>query len=301
MKMISLKNSFFALFIVLMTVNTSNAQTNLNNYKYVIVKSQFHFQNEKNEYDLNRLVRFLFRKHGFRVIMEDEALPEDIKSDYCLALNSEVTARGALRTKALVILRNCDNVIVFSSEEGITKEKEFARAYDLAIRKAFESFESLEYEYIPEENSSSEEKEVNASEQTEEAEEEIKELKEEIKELKEKNESVKENSEIVKAEPVKAETTIKLEEPEVVTIAVVEKKIADASMEKVLYNAVAIDNGFEITDNNGQVKYTIFKTGMENIFTLKDKKGIIYKKGDAWVREYVEDNKTIYESLSIKF
>lgn len=299
--MISIKNISCALLLILMTISIGNAQTNLNNYKYVIVESQFHFQNEKNEYDLNRLVRFLFRKHGFRVIMEGEALPEDLRSDYCLALNSEVTARGALRTKALIVLRNCDNEIVFTSEEGITKEKSFDRAYDLAIRNAFESFETLEYEYNPAEKSNSDQKEEKVSEQAEEAQNEIKELKEEIKELKEKNVVVKEQSELVKSESVVPETKVAIEEPEVVAEAVIEKKASEPTPVKAQYTAVPIENGFELTDKNDQVKYTIFKTGMENIFTIKDLKGIIYKKGDAWVREYVEGEKTIYESLFINF
>ena len=102
-------------------------------------------------------------------------------------------------------------------------------------------------------------------------------------------------------EPVKTDPSIKVNDSEKVTIAVVEKNTTDTVMEKVWYKAKAIENGFEILDENDQIKYTIFKTGMDNIFTIKDKNGIVYKKGDLWVREYIENDKTIYESLFIKF
>ena len=116
---------------------TVSAQYNLNDYKYVIVEKQFHFQNEENEYHLNRLVKFQFKKYGFNAIIEGEPLPDDLKSNYCLALNSEVKAKGTLRTKVMITLTDCDNNLVFATAEGVTKEKDYRRTYELGIRKAF--------------------------------------------------------------------------------------------------------------------------------------------------------------------
>ena len=40
------------------------AQHSINDYKYVIVEKQFHFQSEPNKYNLNELTRFLLKKNG---------------------------------------------------------------------------------------------------------------------------------------------------------------------------------------------------------------------------------------------
>jgi hypothetical protein len=214
--------------------------------------------------------------------MEGDAIPEELKSNYCLALTSEVTSKGTLRTKALVTLRNCDNNIVFRSEEGVTKVKEFDRAYDLAIRNAFESFADFKYEYNASNEDHSAEKEVTIVEP------------EKVKEV------VK--AEVKEEEPIKTESIEKVQEPmPVETIEVIEETIEDAKVEKFEYRSVAIENGFEIRDSKGQIKYTIYKSSMDNLFTIKDQKGIIYKKEGVWIREYVEDGETVYESLSIKF
>ena len=62
------------------------AQHSINDYKYVIVEKQFHFQSEPNQYNLNELTRFLLKKNGFRPILESDIFPNDLKSNYCLAL-----------------------------------------------------------------------------------------------------------------------------------------------------------------------------------------------------------------------
>lgn len=137
--------------VLLMSIFCGYAQHNLNDYKYVIVEKQFHFQNEENQYDLNEFVRFLFKKNGFNPILTSDIYPDDLKRDYCLALTSEIKAKGALRTKVYLTLRNCNNEIVFKSE-GVTKEKSFDKAYMKGIRNAFDAFEDIYYVYTPKEN-----------------------------------------------------------------------------------------------------------------------------------------------------
>ena len=80
----------------------------------------------------------LSEKLGFEVLLEGEGLPDELKKDICLALTTDITARGALRTKAIVRLMNCSGELVYQSGDGISKEKEFSRVYQLAIQKAFD-------------------------------------------------------------------------------------------------------------------------------------------------------------------
>lgn len=138
--------------VLLLSVFWGFSQNSLNDYKYVIVEKQFHFQNEEGQYNLNEFVRFLFKKNGFNPILTSDIYPDDLKRDYCLALTSEIKAKGALRTKVYLTLKNCNNEIVFESE-GITKEKSFDKAYMKGIRNAFDAFQDVNYVYTPKESS----------------------------------------------------------------------------------------------------------------------------------------------------
>ena len=55
--------------------------------------------------------------------------------------------------------------------------------------------------------------------------------------------------------------------------------------------------GYDITDANGRVLYSIHPTMEEGIFIIDKLPGIAYKRGKRWVREYVLEKKTVIEPL----
>lgn len=275
-----MKKFILSIIVILSTLFTVNAQYNLNDYKYVIVEKQFHFQNEENEYHLNRLVKFQFKKYGFNAIIEGEPLPDDLKANYCLALNSEVKAKGSLRTKVVITLTDCDNNLVFASQEGITKEKDYKRTYELGIRKAFESFADIGYSYIPNERVTS---------QGGTSKEEVAELKAELAELKKE-----------KAE--KEVETAKEKAEEMVEEKVSEVKETKPVETKLFYKAVSVDNGFELVPSkDGHKALQIYTSGMKDVYFVKGESGVIYQKDGNWGREFVKDGVTVFEPLDIRF
>lgn len=273
-----MKKVFF-IFIVLGSVISAKAQLSLNDYKYVIVEDQFHFQGEPHQYQLNELTRFLFKKHGFNPILDSETFPEDLKANYCLALTSEITTKGVLRTKIFIVLRDCDNNVLFQVE-GSTKEKEFAKAYNMGIRNAFEKFSEIQYTYQPNEAVMSR---GNASK------EEVDALKSEI--------------ETLKAQQVKAETNVKAEVSKTtMTEAAEVSAVVEAKSISKVWIAKSIENGFELkVEGSDKTAYVLQKTGMQDVYRIKGMDGIVYKKDGNWVREYQKDNETIVEVLNIKF
>jgi hypothetical protein len=52
-------------------------------------------------------------------------------------------------TKLTLLLKDCKGNVVFKSKEGISREKEFAPAYSLALRDAFTSLTQAKYVYQP--------------------------------------------------------------------------------------------------------------------------------------------------------
>ena len=44
--------------------------------------------------------------------------------------------------------------------------------------------------------------------------------------------------------------------------------------------------------------YSVHATMFENVYIIEAQSGIIYKRGNSWVREYYQQNKTIIEALN---
>ncbi len=123
---------------------------NLNEYNYVKVPEKFEFLNDKNQYQLNALTAFLFKKYGFKVLYQ-ENFPSQVNP--CEILEADVQKEsGLFRTKLYVTLQNCQNEVIFTSKTGVSREKDFKTAYHEALREAFTSVESLNYSPNAEDN-----------------------------------------------------------------------------------------------------------------------------------------------------
>ncbi|MFT7901145.1 hypothetical protein VBY74_14305 [Tenacibaculum ascidiaceicola] len=138
------------LLIALFITSASFAQKSINSYKYVIVPTQFDFVKGKDKYQTSSLTKFLFNKYGFTALLEDEKLPEEAVNNRCLVLSGDVRDDSSLfTTKSIVELRDCYNKVVFTSQVGRSKEKDYKKAYHEAIRNAFKSVQALKYKFTP--------------------------------------------------------------------------------------------------------------------------------------------------------
>lgn len=125
-------------------------QSVINDYKYVIVPAKFNFLQKEDQYRLNTLTKYLLEKYGFTVYLDSEVLPDELANNNCNKLYADVQSVGNfLTTKLIINLKDCKNRILFSSLEGKSKEKEYAKAYNEALRDAFKAFETLRYKYNP--------------------------------------------------------------------------------------------------------------------------------------------------------
>ncbi|MFD2823087.1 hypothetical protein ACFS5M_05365 [Lacinutrix iliipiscaria] len=273
-----------SIIVLIFITYTSFSQNNVNDYKYVIVPNTFEFLKEADKYRLNTLTKLLFEKYGFIALKEDETLPDDIISNSCLALKSDVLKEsGVFNTKLKVQLKNCKGDIIFTSQLGQSREKKYQVAYTLALREAFNSFEVLNYSY----------KENPAilaygASNTQANNDEIEKLKEEISQLKEEKEKATTEVKVLPKEDV--------HEP--VEVAVTTSEIDDTP--SILY-AQEITNGFQLVDRTPKVIYRIKKTGMNNVFLVEGKQAIIYQLDANWILEYYENQKLKTKMLNIKF
>ncbi|MBI9040611.1 hypothetical protein [Lutibacter sp.] len=144
-----MKKSFLIVTFIMAISAVSYAQkNNLNSYKYILVPAQYEFQKSEDAYQVNSLTKFLFNRAGFTVFMTNETIPAELANNSCMALKAMVVNNsGMLRTKMQLKLVDCYNNVVYLTEEGNSKEKEYQKAYHEAIREAFEEIEALNYEY----------------------------------------------------------------------------------------------------------------------------------------------------------
>lgn len=123
---------------------------NLNQYKYAQVPSKFSFLNAKDEFNLNTLAKMFMEKYNFVTYFDTDNLPDDFLKDSCNKVYVDVISNNTLfKTKLTVVLKDCKNNILFTSAEGSSREKQYAVAYNQALRQAFASLEVLKHQYNP--------------------------------------------------------------------------------------------------------------------------------------------------------
>jgi hypothetical protein len=194
-------------------------------------------------------------------------LPLDLVGNVCGALKAVVVMKGTFKTTAVIKLVDCHSDLVFLSEEGVSKVKEFGKAYNLAIRDASHSFEGLNYKY--------DQKDIDSNSG--------------LKNSDSKTETVAVDMQV--EEETKEATKSPLQSSE------------ESVVEEVSYlTAEVIPNGYKLINSlTLQVEYIIHASDIENTFIIKDKSGIIFKKGNGWVRQYIENERTMLELLEIRF
>jgi len=281
-----MKIKLLTFLITCLMITGASSQSNLNNYKYIIIPKKYDFLKEADKFQLNSLTQFLFNKYGFQAFMEGENYPADLNADRCLALTSNVKEDSSMfKTKLLIELINCNGLTVYTTQVGESREKDFSKSYSESLRNAFKELETINYKYLPTGKvSESVAKETNN--QTEVV-NQIAELKAEIENLKQEKEK-----QVVAINDEPKENVPNVEVPKVT--------VSNENVSGVLY-AQAIENGFQLVDSTPKVVYKIKNTSMENMFLVEGRNATLYKKGDKWIMEYYENNVLKQDSLNIKF
>ncbi len=270
---------YTVLFLLLFSVSTY-AQNTINNYKYVMVPEKFSFLKQPNQYRLNALTKALLEDKGFTVYYEND-LPQEIANNKCSALLVEILEKnGMFSTNLTLLLKDCQNNIVFKSKEGKSREKEFSVSYNLALRDAFSSLDETPYAYVP--TAQSQPQAVITAPI----------VPQQV------------------AVPVTAQPVVNT--PAVAPLAVATpvasqpaEKIVPVSVDNAagtLY-AQATANGYQLIDTTPKKVLTLFKTSVSDYFIANNgtSAGIVFKRNGEWFFEYYKGDSLTSEKLSIKF
>lgn len=256
-----IKKIIFSIFLFL-AINAFSQQKNINNYKYVIIPTQFEWLSSPDKYQVNSLTKFLFKKYGFTAFFTNEGFPKDLSLDRCLALTANIIdGSGMLNIKNSIILRDCSNNIIFTSKEGKSKNKDYKKAYHEAIRKAFVSIQKLNYSYIP---------------------------------VKEQNNVI-----VQKDYPAVVNPGVQVIHKNIIEIKEVIKE-TPKSTENILY-AQPIAQGFQLVNTKPETVFQILKSSRKEFFFIKNKNGVIFKNGNNWIAEYYDKGQLVQKTYQIKF
>ena len=279
--------AFYILSFLLVFHFNSFSQTSVNDYKYIVIPNHYDFLKEKDQYQINSLTKFLFNKYGYEAYMQDEEFPEDLQVNRCLALTADVFEESALlKTKLRIDLKDCNGNVIKSSKVGESREKEYAKAYNSALRNAFETYQHLSYNYQPNASILSKASTTTAVKIITSEQDEITRLKQEIKSLKQDN-----------IESVEVSTPNKVSTPKEIEAT----KIEPTKIKSDALYAQSIENGFQVVDGTPKVVMILLATSAKEVFLVKDKNAVVFKNGNQWMYSEINGNKVKENSLNIKF
>lgn len=136
------------ILLFLLVFGVAYAQ-DINNYQYVVVPKKFDDFKYENSNGLNTSVKLMLIKFGFKAYFPDELLAEGINLNRCDLLIADLNDQSNLMvTKVKVVLKDCNDKVIFQTALGTSREKEHLVSYNQALRAAAKSFETLGYKYI---------------------------------------------------------------------------------------------------------------------------------------------------------
>lgn len=292
-KKFKLMKNFILLLLCAMFGYNGMAQAQLNNYKYIIVPTKFEAFKKANQHQTSTLIKYMLVENGFNAVY-DNAMPIDLMGDRCLGLLLELKDDSSLfTTKVTLVLKDCLSNEVYTTKEGISKEKEYKAAYTEAIKECFQTLTGVGYKYEPE---------ANNDRPTISYKNDVKSVKDEASEsapnpVVQQKATLEEQSykskEPVQSNITKAENMSSMELPNV-------KYQTEGT--GVLY-AQAIANGYQLVDSTPKITLKMYKTSQANVFIASGDvgNGLVLKKGNKWYFEYYEGDKLMGQELNIKF
>jgi hypothetical protein len=257
--------------ILLSCISSFGQKNNLDKYQYIIVSNQFDFLKSSDEYQTSSLTKFLFEKKGFKVFLSNDKFPIALEENRCLALFAAVKDESSMfRVKSSIEVKDCFGKILYTSEAGVSRSKDYKKGYQEAIRNAFDAMIDFEFSYNP----STIEHQSN-------------------------------DGEI--ADKINTDTlAVSLNTiPKAISIADIKeqgvpKDNIKSSISAVLY-AQSIENGFQLINKKPEVVFVILSTSRTDFFIIRDKNGVFYKNGDHFLAEYYEGARLIKKEFQVKF
>ncbi|RXR17842.1 hypothetical protein EQG63_10180 [Flavobacterium amnicola] len=124
------------------------AQPSLNDYNTAIIPAKFEFQKEDNQYRINSTIKAFLKQKGFEVYLSSDVLPEGFMDYNCNKVFVNAVEESTMFKTALKLeFKDCRNNVLFATDFGETREKEYGKAYNEVLLIALKSFDKAKYKY----------------------------------------------------------------------------------------------------------------------------------------------------------
>jgi len=239
----------------------------INDYKAVIIPLRYEFMKTDNQYRLATLSKANLVKAGFEAFYSNEQLPDGY-TDRCQVLYIDVKKDNAfLVTKLFVEFKDCYGQVVYTSEVGKSREKEYEVAYKEALDNAFTSVYALHYKYSG--------KPVASAKVVQK----------------------------ITAESLAATASVAPAAAAVKVAATPAAPSPDLKDPNLLY-AQPTESGYQLIDKTPKVVMKLFKTSQPNVYIAsKDnvQGSLILKEDGQWYFESYQNDKLVSEKIVVKF
>ena len=259
------------LLLVALLCSVIGFSQSVNDYKAVIVPLKYEFLKSDNQYRMATITKSNLKKAGFEAFYANEEIPAEF-SDRCQLLYIDVKKDNAfLVTKLFIELKDCYGKVVFTSEVGKSKEKDFETAYLECLNMAFVSVSALHYAYSG--------KAIQPSANVGRG-------------------ALNPAAVAVMAPAISAAATT----PSTTVATTVVTPAANTSDPNLLY-AQPTENGYQLIDKTPKVVMKLLKTSRPDSFiAIKDGiQGSLNAKDNQWFFEYYQNDKLVSEKVSVKF
>ena len=133
--------------LIALLISVVGFSQSVNDYKAVIVPLKYDFLKSENQYRMSTMTKANLNKAGFQAFYGNEELPAGF-ADRCDLLYVDVKKdNGFLITKLFVEFKDCYGKVIWTSEVGKSKEKDYEVAYRECLDLAFVSVNALHYKY----------------------------------------------------------------------------------------------------------------------------------------------------------
>ena len=250
--------------LVALFISVIGFAQSVNDYKAVIVPLKYDFMKSDNQYRMATITKSNLNKAGFTAFYANEQLPPEL-GDRCQLLYVDVKKdSGFLVTKLFVEFKDCYGKVVYTSEIGKSKEKDYEVAYRESLNIAFMSVNALHYKYSGNAVASTYKSPASTAAPT--------------------------------GAVVAASTTA-------ATNMVVVAPSPDLKDPNLLY-AQPTESGYQLIDKTPKVVMKLLKTSQTNVFiAIKDnvQGSLILKEDGNWYFESYQNDKLVSEKIVVKF
>lgn len=134
--------------LLIMLVYTATFSQSINDYKYVVVPIKFDFLKENDQFRLSTNTKLMLQKYGFTSYLSTDDIPLEIRNNSCSYATAFIEENNNMFvTKIKIVLKDCQQRILFETEFGTSRIKKLAPAYTEALRMASKSFDALHYKF----------------------------------------------------------------------------------------------------------------------------------------------------------